>query len=68
MVKRVLLIAGLAVGAAALSGCVVVPDTGYGYGYGYGAAPAAVRVVPPPVVVVPPPVHRHPYRYGPWWR
>jgi hypothetical protein len=64
MVKRVLLMAGIAAGAAAFSGCVVVPEPGYGY----GAAPAAVRVVPPPVVVVPPPVYRHPYRHGPWWR
>jgi hypothetical protein len=60
MSNRLLALSALAAGAAALSGCVVLPlEPGYGGGYGYG--PAAVRVAPP-VVVVPPPRHR--YRSG----
>jgi hypothetical protein len=67
MSKRLAVIA-LAAGAAALAGCVVVPEhprAGYGHGYGYGE----VRVVSPPVVVVPPRhhprhrYHRHPRRW-----
>ena len=68
MSRRLLALSALAAGAAALSGCVVLPlEPGYGYGYGngygngYGYGPAAVRVAPP-VVVVPPPRHR--YRSG----
>ena len=60
MSRRLLALSALAAGAAALSGCVVLPlEPGYGYGHGYGGA--AVRVAPP-VVVVPPPRHR--YRSG----
>ena len=59
MSRRLLALSAPAAGAAALSGCVVVPlDSGYGYGGGYGYGPAAVRVAPP-LVVVPPPRHRH---------
>lgn len=59
MSRRVLTLSALAAGAAALSGCVVLPlDAGYGYGNGYGYGPPVVRVAPP-VVVVPPPRHRH---------
>ncbi len=37
MSRRLLALSALAAGAAALSGCVVVPlDSGYGYGGGYG--------------------------------
>ena len=64
MSHRLLALSALAAGAAALSGCVVLPlEPGYGYGYGngYGYGPAAVRVSPP-VVVVPPTRHR--YRSG----
>ena len=57
MKRRLLTVLALAAGAAALSGCVVVP-TEPAYGYGHGPA---VRVVPPPVVVVPPPRHRYYY-------
>ena len=60
MSRRLLALSALAAGAAALSGCVVLPlEPGYGYGHGYGGP--AVRVAPP-VVVVPPPRHR--YRSG----
>ena len=62
MSRRLLTVSALAAGAAALSGCVVVPlEPGYGYGGGHGYGPSAVRVAPP-VVVVPPPRHR--YRSG----
>jgi hypothetical protein len=62
MSRRLLALSALAAGAAALSGCVVVPlEPAYGYGNGYGYGPAVVRVAPP-VVVVPPPRHR--YRSG----
>lgn len=50
MSVRVLTLISLAAGAAALSGCVVVP-TEPGYGHGgpvYHAPPAAVIVAPPP--------------------
>ena len=40
MSRRLLALSALAAGAAALSGCVVVPlDSGYGYGGGYGYGP-----------------------------
>ena len=59
MSHRLLALSALAAGAAALSGCVVLPlEPGYGYGNGYGYGPAAVRVAPP-VVVVPPPRRRY---------
>lgn len=59
MSRRLLVLSALAAGAAALSGCVVLPlEPGYGYGNGYGYGPPAVRVAPP-VVVVPPPRHRY---------
>jgi hypothetical protein len=55
MSKRLLAVIAFAAGAAALSGCVVVPAyPGYGYGYGYG------RGGPPPAVIVAP---RPDYRY-----
>lgn len=64
MSKRSWIVMVLAVGAVALSGCVVVPeDPGYGYGDGYGGPPRGVYVAPPSVVVVPPPRHRHDYRH-----
>lgn len=66
MSKRAWIVMALAVGAVALSGCVVVPDhPGYGYGpgVGYGGPPRGVYVAPPPVVVVPPPRHRYDYRH-----
>lgn len=64
MSRRLLVLSTLAAGAAALSGCVVVPlEPAYGYGHGYGYGSATVRVAPP-VVVVPPPRHRHRYRSG----
>ena len=76
MSKRSWIVMALAVGAAALAGCVVVPENpgyGYGHGYGYGGPPRGVYVAPPPVVVVPPPRRRHAYpppRYyeGRRWR
>ena len=62
MSHRLLALSALVAGAAALSGCVVLPlEPGYGYGNGYGYGPAAVRVAPPVVVVAPP---RHRYRSG----
>ena len=66
MSHRLLALSALAAGAAALSGCVVLPlepayGYGYGNGYGYGYGPASVRVAPPVVVVAPP---RHRYRSG----
>jgi hypothetical protein len=49
MSKRLLAVIALAAGAAALSGCVVVPAyPGYGYGYGRGGPPPAVIVAPGP--------------------
>jgi hypothetical protein len=53
MSKHLLAVLAITTGAAALSGCVVVPaHPGYGYRYG--------RVAPPPAVVVTPaPYHRH---------
>jgi hypothetical protein len=78
MSRRAWIVMGLAVGAMALSGCVVAPVApvapDYGYGrYGYGGPPRGVYVVPPPVVVVPPPRHHHEdgrvWRDGEWrWR
>jgi hypothetical protein len=51
MSKQLLAVIAFAAGAAALSGCVVVPAyPGYGYGYGYrrGGPPPAVIVTPGP--------------------
>jgi hypothetical protein len=61
MSKRLLAVITLTAGAAALSGCVVLPaHPGYGYGdgYGYGYGPGYVHVVPPPVIVAPWPYYR----------
>jgi hypothetical protein len=49
--RRLVAVCALAVGATALSGCVVAPYPGYGYGYGYGGG---YRAAPPPAVIVTP--------------